>query len=118
MTEGRVRAALRLLSDNPGAQPLNLDMLVDGKTVMEILKDRHSDPRPAHPDILLDNTHNNSFHPAIFENITGEFILTAALYTQGSARPSGLDVRRWRRLCTAFGQKFNDLCTALALVAR
>ena len=61
---------------------------------------------------------NVDFHPAIFENITGEVIRAAALHMQGAARPSGLDALSWRRLCTAFGQKSNDLCAALAAVAR
>ena len=60
---------------------------------------------------------NVEFHPAIFENITGEVIWAAALHTQGAAGPSGLDALSWRRLCTAFGQKSNDLCAALAAVA-
>ena len=120
MMEGRVKAALRLLSDNPGAQPLNLAMPVDatGKTVRDVLEDKHPDPMPAHPDILVNNPDNDSFHPAIFENITGESIRTAALHTQGAAGPSGLDAHSWRCLCTAFGQKSNDLCAALAFVVR
>ena len=83
----------------------------------EVLEDKHLEASPAHPDILLDDMDNDSYHPAIFENITGESIRTAALHTQGAAGPSGLDAYSWRRLCTAFGQRSNDLCTAMALVA-
>ena len=51
------------------------------------------------------------------QNITGEVIRAAALHTQGAAGPSRLDALSWRRLCTTFGQKSNDLCAALAAVA-
>ena len=36
-------------------------------------------------------TRTYSFHPAIFDNITGESIQAAAFHTQGAAGPSGLD---------------------------
>ena len=60
----------------------------------------------------------DSFHPVIFESITADSILTAALHTQGTAGLSGIDAVNWIRLCTAFGQKSNDLCRALAAAAR
>ena len=121
MMEGRVRAALRLLADNPGGGPLNLTTCVDektGKTVKDVLEEKHPDSQPAHPDTFFDTTEPTDFHPAIFQNITSESIRSAALHTQGAAGPSGLDVHSWRRLCTAFGQKSNDLCNAIARVAQ
>ena len=121
MMEGRVRAALKHLSDNSHTGLLSLDEIIDntlGKTVRDVLEDKHPDPQPAHPEALLRGANNEDFHPAIFENITGEVIRAAALHTQGAAGPSGLDALSWRRLCTAFGQKSNDRCAALAAVAR
>ena len=61
---------------------------------------------------------NEDFHSAIFENITGEVNGAAALHTQGATGPCGLNALSWRRLCTAFGQKLNDLCAALVAIAR
>ena len=121
MMEGRVRAALKLLSNNPATGLLSLDEIVDatsGKTVRDVLEDKHPDPQPAHPEALLGVADNDSFHPAIFDSITAESIRAAALHTQGAAGPSGLDAFSWRRLCTAFGQRSNDLCAALAAIAR
>ena len=89
-----------------------------GETVRDVLEEKHPDPRPADPEALLGDVDNDSFHPAIFDNITGESIRAASLHTQGAARPSGLDALSWRRLCTTFGQKSNDLCAAIAAVAR
>ena len=56
MVEGRIRAALKMLSDNSDTGLLSLDDIADdvsGKTVRDVLEDKHPDPRPAHPDVLL-----------------------------------------------------------------
>ena len=53
-----------------------------------------------------------------FDSITAETIRNSALHTQGAAGPSGMDALSWRRLCTAFGEKSNNLCSALAAVTR
>ena len=54
----------------------------------------------------------------MFHRITGEDIRLAALRTQGSAEPSGIDANGWRRLCTSFHEESTDLCSAIAAVAR
>lgn len=75
MMEGRIRAALNILSDNSDTGILCLDDIADdasGKTVRDVLEDKHPNPRPAHPDALLTDVGNDSFHPAIFDNIMGE----------------------------------------------
>ncbi len=43
-----------------------------------------------------------------------------ALKTEGSAGPSGLDARGWRKILSSatFGNDASDLCNALAAVAR
>ena len=118
MMEGRVRAALKLLSEGTGSGLLSLDEIVtegSGKSVRNVLNDKHPDPELAHPETLLEDV---DFHPAIFDNITAESVRISALHTHGSAGPSGLDALCWRRQCTGFGQKFNDLCSDLAAVAR
>ena len=48
----------------------------------------------------------------------GASIRSAALHTNGSAGPSGLDALGWRHLCTSFQRASTDLCNSLALVAR
>ena len=118
MMEGRVRSALKLLSDNSDT---SLEETIDdtsGKTVRDVLEDKHPDPKTVHPEALLGEAENDEFHPTILDSITGESIWTAALHTQGAAGPSGLDAFSWRRLCTLFGQKSNDPCSPLAVVVR
>ena len=116
-----MRGALKLLYDDSDTGLLSVNETVDevyGKTVREILEDKHPDPRLVHPDVTTTDIDDDSFHPTIFDNITAESIRVAALHTQRAAGPSELDALNWRRLCTAFGQKSNDLCAALARVAR
>ena len=68
--------------------------------------------------VLTSETGDNDFHPVIFDSITAKVIRTAALKTEGSAGPSGLDAFSWRRMCTAFGEKSNELCSSIAAFAR
>lgn len=84
MMEGRVRVALKLLSDHAHTGLLRLDETIDtsGKTVRDVLEDKHPDPKPVHPEALLSDMVDDSFHPAVFDNIIAEFIQAAALHTQ------------------------------------
>ena len=96
MMEGRVRAALKLLSNNTHTGLLSLDEMIDtlGKTVGNTLEDKHSDPKAVQPEALVEEA-DDSFYPAIFDNITAESIRAAALHIQGVAGPSGLDALSW-----------------------
>ena len=121
MMEGKIRAALRLLSTESQSGPMRLDDIVDesGKSVRDVLEEKHPDPQPIHPDAILDTaTVDNNYHPILFDNITPEMIRNCALHTEGSAGPSGMDALCWRRLCTSFGEKSNELCSAIAAFAR
>ena len=119
---GKVRNALRLLTPNSNSGFLSLDQVTaGGQSVKDILQEKHPDANPAHPEVLLNGTNSiqdNNFHPILFDSITADVIRTSALHTEGSAGPSGVDAMSWRRFCTAFGQKSNDLCSALAAFAR
>ena len=57
-------------------------------------------------------------HPVLFECLTGLAIRSAALRTQGTAGPSGIDAAGWRRMCTAFHRDSADLCAAIAAAGR
>ena len=122
MMEGRVRAALQLLTNESRSGLLSLEEVVSdgsGRTVRDVLEEKHPDPEPAHADTILNEQMTSvDFHPILFDNITAEIIRNSALHTAGAAGPSGVNALCWRRLCTAFGQKSNDLCSSLAAVAR
>ena len=131
MLQGKVTAALRIISKDTKGGVLLLDELVpsgmdqNGETIWhatkEILMEKHPLGKPALPETLLpvptadDQRHN----PIIFQQITGEAIRQAALHTHGAAGPSGVeDAFAWHRFCTSFKSASNDLCNALAAVAK
>ena len=119
MMEGRVRAALRLLATNTHRGLLSLNEMISDnsrRTVRDVLEEKHPEPKPAHAETIV-SLLNNEFHPIIFESITPE-VIKCALQTQGAAGPSGVDAMHWRRFCTAFGEKSNDLCSTLARFAK
>ena len=62
--------------------------------------------------MILIETAELPFHPIIFESMDGEAIRKAALYTEGSTGPSGIDAAGWRRKATS------DLCNSISSVAK
>ena len=98
--------------------PLN-SKLPTGLTVREELISKHPIGQPIHPSAVLSiPTSKLPSHPVILDSLDGASLWTAALHTNGSAGPSGLDALGWRHLCTSFQHASTDLCNSLALVAR
>ena len=124
MLLGNTRGALRVLSQVPSGGVLALDALVDSKgetkSVKDILKDKHPQAAPISEDALVDDNYVSSplFHPVLFHKLTAASIRSAALRTEGSAGPSGIDATGWRRLCTSFHGASNSLCSAVAAMTR
>ncbi len=113
--KGKVRAAL---SNNAESGPIDI---IDGtkKTVEETLMEEHPQASPANHNVVLSPENgDNDFHPVIFDSINAKAIRSTALKIEGSAGPSGLDAFSWRRMCTAFGEKSIELCSAIAAFAR
>eukprot|EP00731_Ephydatia_muelleri_P026168 Em0018g268a len=59
-----------------------------------------------------------SWKEVIFDGIDASAIKSAVLQTEGSAGPSGIDAKGWRRLCTSFHSASVELCKSLAALAR
>lgn len=124
MLLGNVRGALRVLSQAPSGGVLSLESRIDldgeERSVRDILKDKHPRAEEVLARAVVDENYKGSpsFHPVLFEKITAASVRNAALRTEGSAGPSGIDATGWRRLCTSFHGASNTLCTALAAVAR
>ena len=122
--KGNVIATLRLLSDEVKGTPLPLDTQLPTDedqlptTIHNELLKKHPSGQPAHADALLHSIISPPMHPVVFECLDGESIRSAALHTNGSAGPSGIDARGWRRLCSYFQTTSTDLCNSLSLVAR
>ena len=126
MMEGRVKAALRLISNDNNGGPLDLDSHVESgsspttlETVREALLKIHLPKQPLKPSAIISpGTHVHEPHPVLFETIDGPLIRRTILMMDGAAGPSGLDAAAWKRLCTSFKAASADLCEALASVAR
>ena len=127
MMEGKVKAALRLISDHSNVGSLNLDSHVESsssssttpETVREALLKKHPPKQPLKPSaIISSDTLSNEPHSVLFERIDSELIRRTILRMDGAAGPSGLDAAAWKRLCTSFKTASTDLCEALASTAR
>ena len=123
--EGKMRAALRLLSQDNNGGPLPLDSQVEAngthKSVRDILQEKHPSQQHAKLTALIDpdtQQPTNEPHPILFEKIDGQLIRGMALRTDGTAGPSGMDAAAWKRMCTSFNTASNELCDAMAAMAR
>ena len=122
---GKIHAALRYLSDNQGNGILSLDEVSgpDDQKVRDLLREKHPPPGEVYREAVLTAENEHFQHPppvhdVLFESITGDTIRAAALRTQGSAGPSGVDSAGWRRMLTSFHRASSDLCVAVAAMAR
>ena len=128
MEQGKVRSALQYLSRNTTGGVLSLDDMIptgpsnsepELRSTRDVLQDKHPTGTPPDPSSVLTNSPDpDLFNPIIFENLNADAIHCAAMHTQGSAGPSGLDSFAWRRLCSSFGSASYDLCSALGAVGR
>ena len=123
MFDGNVKEALRLLQKNAEGGILNPDDKItcgnSTVSVLEALKIKHPDGKPASMDAILPVKNNQvTAHPVIFDKIDASLIRTTVLHTAGSAGPSGLDAKCWRKMCTSYKTELDDLCHALALMAK
>ena len=113
MRQGNVASATRSLSENStrGVLPLT-------RETISHLEEKHPPPSDKSGQ-RLEGCHQPP-NPVIYERITGDMVWTKALQTHGSAGPSGLDARGWRRLLSSakFGNAAGDLRNAIAAVAR
>ena len=119
MEVGNVKAAIRMVSDGPTQGSLSLNSTQpDGRTIKEHLLEKH--PARAEPisAAIQATSPEQEPHQVIFNAIDGALIRSITLRTTGSAGPSGLDSAAWRRLCSSFGTVSNDLCNAIANLAK
>ena len=125
MMEGKVRAALRIITANCGSGSLPLDQIAEpesdaSETVRDILVKKHPPKQPPSVSFLLEppDSQPPEPHPVMFEAIDGQLIRNTVLRMDGTAGPSGLDAAAWKRLCTSFKTASADLCESIASTAR
>ena len=118
MTRGKIGAATSMLSDGYPGGLHNIDDELNGKSVREILKEKHPQTAPLDCDNIIQGEVQYVPYSALFASITRNTIKAAALNTQGAAGPSGMAADEWRRMCTSFKATSDTLCDALASCAR
>ena len=64
---------------------------VQSPTVRQVLHEKHPDARDGSLEALVPPSAAPQVHPVLFESLTGAAIRAAALRTNGSAGPSGVD---------------------------
>ena len=121
MFAGKCKEAF-LLSNGEKGGILHLDDPSDPNTpssplVKDVLTSKHPAGQRAHVNCILPSAPGD-VHPVVFDSIDATTIRSAALRITGSAGPSGIDAREWRRLCTSFKGASNELCASLATLAR
>jgi hypothetical protein len=127
MFEGGTRDALRLLYQAKlNSKPLPLDSIIehsDGSTctTRDVLVDKHPSPGPLSCDhIQLKSTPKQDHEPhfAVFDQLDGSIVKQSVKQVLGAAGPSGTDALFWKTVCTFFYCSADDLCLALAALAR
>ena len=118
--EGKVRAALRIVTDSNGGGILPLDKVIDVEnnnveTVRGVLMKKHPHKQPPRPSSLIEP---DSPPSVMFEVIDGQLIRSTMLKMDGAAGPSGLDTAAWKRICISFKTASADLCESHANTAR
>ena len=110
MEEGFVRQASQLLQEDTQQGILKMDV----KTIQS-LKSKHPSAAVADESVLIKNE-NEAVHEVIYEPLNAHLVRKAAMETKGSAGPSGMDAKTWRRILTSnrHAKEANALCIAIA----
>ena len=124
MLEEKVRAALRLVTEQERGGLLPLDSVVSShcstsKTVCDVLQEKHPSAQPPSPSAIY-NFSEPIIEPHLFQfdQIDGPLIQATMLWMDDLAGPSGIDAAGWKCLCTSFRSHSSDLCNAIASLQR
>ena len=115
MSTGKISATIRCLSDQKTKGVLPQSEVIEGKTVLSILKEKHTQAKTANTNFITEVSEDTMpYHPSIIEQINAKTIRKSTLKTNGSHGPSGLDACEWRRILTHFNQTSNELRKTVA----
>ena len=103
MLEGKVCAALQLLSNHECRGPLRLDQKIGSKCIRDILLEKHPPSCPLNPSAVASpSLHVFHLHPVYYDCIIGSLIRAIALRIDGAAGPSNLDAHDWHRIYASY----------------
>ena len=112
--QGKVRAALRMLSEGGAGGVAH-----SSPEVLQKLIDKHPKARDADPDALLPG-HFLPVPSSLFDALNGDVIQNIAMNSKGAAGPYGMDASDMRTLLCSkrLGRAASNLCEAIADLAR
>ena len=92
MSRGKISNAIRVLLDEHKGGVLTPSNLIDGRPVLETLRNKHPEGQPLEPN-CIQSQHPRTFpnHHAVFDKISARLVRRHAMKTHGSVGPSGLD---------------------------
>ena len=113
MMQGKVSAALKLLSEN------DIGIHEPSKEVIDQLKTKHPSPGKIQKETLYEGP-INIVSPSFFDEIDECMILKAASLTKGAGGPSHMDADLYRHLLTSkkFKKENKDLRDQIARLAK
>ena len=115
MSTGKISAAIGCLSDKKTKGVLPLNGVIEGKTVLSILKAKHPQAKTVITNYITEVSEDRMpYHPSIFEQINPNTVRKSTLKTHGSHGPSGLDACEMRRILTHLNQASIELCKTIA----
>ena len=93
MSRGKISNVIRLFSDMHKIGMLAPTDRIDGRPVLEILRDKHPEGQPLPPNFIQSqNSRRFPYNPTVFDKISARLVQKHAMKTHGSAGLSGLDV--------------------------
>ena len=121
MFQGKCNSAVSILVEdkNSGGVLNENDKLPSGEIVSDVLCEKHPKAQGLNQEALIAQpTPPTTPNAVVFDCLDADLIYHVAKQTKGSAGPSGLNAHAWRKLCCSFSDASDDLCQALASVAR
>ena len=125
LMEGKVRAALQLVTQTNGCGSLPLNNLANSndptsaQTVRDILCQKHPPKqRLKKSTIIIPDIPLVEPHPVLFDEINAQVIKSTILKMDGAAGPSGLDSVSWKHFCTSSKGASTDLCESIVATAK
>ena len=85
MSTGKISAAIGCLSDKKTKEVLPLSEIIEGKTVLSILKEKHPQAKTANTNYITEKSEDTMpYHHSIFEQINAKTVRKSTLKTNGS----------------------------------
>jgi hypothetical protein len=118
MLQGKVREAMRWISSNEkGGGVLSPNLFInDGKTVFDVLQEKHPEPHIPHPDSLFD-VQAGDLPPLIDVEITSKHVELGARRLHGSSGPTGTNSDQWKDYLLRHDKHSEKLREAVAALA-